>query len=409
MFRKILIANRGEIAVRIIRACREMGIATVAVYSQADADALPTRIADEAVCVGPPPTRESYTHTANLLSAALITGAEAIHPGYGFLAENSAFAEACEACGLKFIGPRPAAIEQMGDKASARALITRQGVPILPGSEPIQSEQDALRAAAEIGFPIMIKAAAGGGGKGMRSVHTEEELLHGIGLAQAEAGAAFGNPAVYLERFLPEPRHVEIQIIADSRGSVVHLGERDCSIQTLRHQKMVEESPCLVLTPELRAAMGEAAVRGAAAVGYEGAGTVEFLLDGDRFYFMEMNTRIQVEHPVTEAVTGRDLIREQIRVAAGLPLSFSQTEVELQGHAIEVRLTAEDPDRNFAPSPGKITHLCLPGGYGVRVDTHIYAGYTVPPNYDSLLAKIIAWGGNRGEAIARMIRCLSEL
>jgi acetyl-CoA carboxylase biotin carboxylase subunit len=409
MFKKVLIANRGEIAVRVIRACRELGIATVAVYSQADQECLHTQIADEAVCVGPPPTRESYTNVANIISAALITGAEAIHPGYGFLSENASFAEACEACGLQFIGPHPDAIERMGDKATARALMRESGVPVVPGSgDVIQSEQDAFRAAEAVGYPLMVKATAGGGGKGMRVVHAEPELLSSLKMAQTEAAAAFGNPGVYLERYIPEPRHVEIQVMADHHGQVVHLGERDCSIQTMRHQKMVEESPCTALSPELRAAMGEAAVRAAQAVSYRGAGTIEFLLDGDQFYFMEMNTRIQVEHPVTELVTGIDLVKEQIRVAAGEPLSFSQDDVKIQGHAIEVRLTAEDPERNFAPSAGKITQLMLPGGFGVRVDTHIYGGYTVPPYYDSLLAKLLVYGKTRQEAIDRMARCLEE-
>ena len=410
MFRKVLIANRGEIAVRVIRACRELGISTVAVYSQADQDCLHTRMADEAVCVGPPPTRESYTNVANIISAALITGAEAIHPGYCFLAENASFAEACEACGLVFIGPPPNAIEQMGDKATARALMRRHGVPVVPGSGDIlQNEQDSLRAAESVGYPLMIKATAGGGGKGMRVVHDESDLLTSIKMAQTEAAAAFGNPGVYLERFMQEPRHVEIQVMADGHGNVVHLGERDCSVQTERHQKMIEEAPCVALTPELRDAMGEAAVRAAQAVDYRGAGTIEFLLDGREFYFMEMNTRIQVEHPVTEAVTGIDLVKEQIRVAAGESLSFRQRDVHIEGHAIEVRITAEDPDRNFTPSAGKITHLVLPGGFGVRVDTHVYAGYAVPPYYDSLLCKVIAWGRDRPEAIDRMARCLDEM
>ena len=410
MFKKVLIANRGEIAVRIIRACRELGIGTVAVYSLADQDCLHTRMADEAVCVGPPPTRDSYMNVANVISAALITDSEAVHPGYGFLAENAAFAEACEAHHLTFIGPSPEAIEQMGDKAVARSTMLSHQVPIIPGTaEILDNEQDAYKAAELVGFPLIVKAAAGGGGKGMRVVHTGDELDSSVKMAQAEAAAAFGSPGVYVERYLLEPRHVEIQVMADGYGTVVHLGERDCSIQTLRHQKMVEEAPCLALTPETRAAMGDAAVRAARAVDYEGAGTVEFLLEGDgRFYFMEMNTRIQVEHPVTESVTGIDLVKEQIRVAAGDRLSFSQEDVRFSGHAIEVRLTAEDPDRGFTPSAGTITHLVLPGGFGVRVDTHVYAGYTLPPFYDSLLGKIIAWGRDREEAISRMTRCLDE-
>jgi acetyl-CoA carboxylase biotin carboxylase subunit len=410
MFKRILVANRGEIAVRIIRACRELGIETVAVYSQADQDCLHTRMADEAVCIGPPPTRESYTHLANIISAGLITGADAVHPGYGFLAENASFAEACEACGIVFIGPTPDAILKMGDKATARSIARENGVPIVPGSgDVVEDEQDAYRAAEETGYPLMIKATAGGGGKGMRVVLSEEDLLSSVKMAQNEAAAAFGNPGVYFERYIQEPRHVEIQVMADHHGTVTHLGERDCSVQTERHQKMVEEAPCVALTPELRAAMGEAAVRAAQAVGYRGAGTIEFLLEEDRFYFMEMNTRIQVEHPVTESVTGIDLVKEQIRVASGEQLSYRQEDVGFRGHAIEVRITAEDPERNFAPSPGKITHLVLPGGFGVRVDTHVYAGYTIPPHYDSLLCKIIAWGRDRGEAISRMTRCLDEM
>ncbi len=410
-FKKVLIANRGEIAVRVIRACRELGIATVAVYSQADADCLHTRMADEAVCIGPPATRDSYTHVANIISAALLADAEAIHPGYGFLAENASFAEACEACGLVFIGPRPDAINKMGDKATALALSRGNGVPIVPGSGGIiQGEAEAFRAAEEIGYPVMIKATAGGGGKGMRVVYAESELASEIKAAQNEALAAFGNPGVYMERFVERPRHVEIQLMADHHGNVVHLGERDCSIQTPRHQKMVEEAPSIALSPDLRQRMGEAAVRAARAVEYRGAGTVEFLLDGEEFYFMEMNTRIQVEHPVTETVTGIDLVKEQIRVAADQPLSFRQEDVRISGHAIEIRLTAEDPDpaKGFAPRAGKIQHLVLPGGFGVRVDTHIYAGYTVPPYYDSLLAKIIVWGRDREEALIRARRCLDE-
>ncbi|MFN3649680.1 MAG: acetyl-CoA carboxylase biotin carboxylase subunit [Armatimonadota bacterium] len=408
MFKKVLIANRGEIAVRVIRACRELGISTVAVYSQADETSLHVRLADEAVCIGPAPTRESYTHVANILSAALITGAEAIHPGYGFLSENAAFAEACEACGLVFIGPTPHAISQMGDKATARALSQKNKVPTVPGSGVVEGEEEILASAARVGLPLMVKATAGGGGKGMRIVQTEDELLSSVKTAQAEAAAAFGNPGVYFERYLPEPRHVEIQVMADTHGNVVHLGERDCSIQTARHQKMVEEAPSVALTPELRSAMGQAAVRAAQAVNYRGAGTVEFLLDGSNFYFMEMNTRIQVEHPVTEMVTGIDLVREQLRVAAGERLSFRQEDVQIRGHAIEIRLTAEDPDRGFQPSAGQITHLVLPGGFGVRVDSHAYAGYSVPPYYDSLIGKIIVWGENREAALARAERCLAE-
>jgi acetyl-CoA carboxylase biotin carboxylase subunit len=411
MFKKILIANRGEIAVRVIRACRELGIATVAVYSQADQDSLHTRMADEAVCVGPPRTGESYTNVGNIISAAMITRADAIHPGYGFLAENSSFAEACEACGLVFIGPLPSSIDSMGDKAAALRLMRETGVPIVPGSgQVLESEQDAYLAARTIGFPLMIKASAGGGGKGMRIVHEEGELASSVKMAQTEAAAAFGNPAVYMERYIQEPRHIEIQVMADQHGNVVHLGERECTIQTPRHQKMLEEAPSVALTAALRDAMGQAAVKAARAVNYRGAGTLEFLLDGNQFYFMEMNTRIQVEHPVTESITGFDLVKEQIRVAAGHRLSFRQEDVHINGHALEVRLTAEDPysKPEFSPAAGTIERLELPGGFGVRVDTHLYPGYTVPPYYDSLLAKIIAWGRNREEAIDRMSRCLAE-
>jgi acetyl-CoA carboxylase, biotin carboxylase subunit len=409
MFKKLLIANRGEIAVRIIRACRELGVATVAVYSQADQDCLHTRMADEAVCIGPPRTGESYTNVGNIISAALITGAEAIHPGYGFLAENAGFAEACDACGLVFVGPLPHAIESMGDKATALRLMREHGVPIVPGSgEIVQTEQEAYKAADLIGYPLIIKASAGGGGKGMRVVHDEADLLDSLKMAQTEAAAAFGNPAVYIERYIQDPRHVEIQVMADHHGNVVHLGERDCSIQTERHQKMIEEAPCPVLTGDIRRQMGDAAVRAAQAVNYRGAGTLEFLLDGDRFYFMEMNTRIQVEHPVTEMVTGVDLVKEQIRVAYGLPLSVRQEDVRIRGHAIEVRITAENPQTKFSPNAGQIGTLTLPGGIGVRVDTHVYGGYTVPPYYDSLLAKVVVWGRDREEATARMTRALDE-
>jgi acetyl-CoA carboxylase biotin carboxylase subunit len=411
MFKKVLIANRGEIAVRVIRACRELGIQTVAVYSQADQDCLHTRMADEAVCVGPPRTSESYTNVGNIISAALITGAEAIHPGYGFLAENSSFAEACDACGLTFIGPLPMAIEQMGDKAAALRLMKANNVPTIPGSDGVvETEQDAYAAAEAVGYPLIIKATAGGGGKGMRVVHDESELLSSLKMAQAEAAAAFGNPSVYVERYLQEPRHIEIQVMADHHGNVIHLGERECSIQTPRHQKMIEEAPSVALTPELRAEMGAAAVRACKAVNYRGAGTLEFLVEAGKFYFMEMNTRIQVEHPVTESITGVDLVKEQIYDAAGQRLSCRQEDIQIRGHAIEVRLTAENPGPklDFTPNAGPIRHLVLPGGFGVRVDTHIYAGYNVPPYYDSLLAKIIVWGRDRTEAIDRMARCLAE-
>ena len=411
MFRKVLIANRGEIAIRIIRACRELGVETVAVYSEADAEALHTRMADEAVCVGPPAPRESYNNQANVLSAAVITEADAVHPGYGFLAENAAFAEACAHAGLRFIGPSPESIQQMGDEAAARMLMKEHGVPILPGTEgAIRNEQQAVRAAGEVGFPLMVKAAAGGGGKGMRIVHEEAEFQNALNMAQAEAAAAFGNADVYLERYLEQSRHVEFQILADAAGEVIHLGERECSIQTARHQKMIEEAPCVALSPELREEMGQAAVRAARAANYENAGTVEFLLDGQgNYYFIEMNTRIQVEHPVTEWITGVDLIKAQIRIAAGEPLGLTQDDIQPRGHCIEARVTAEDPENDFAPSAGQVTELELPGGFGVRVDTLLFPSYTVPSYYDSLLCKITAWGADRDAAIQRMQRCLSEL
>ena len=409
MFSKILIANRGEIAVRIIRACRELGVSTVAVYSQADADALHVQLADEAVCIGPPPASQSYLQVPRILSAAEITGAEAIHPGYGFLAENPHFAEVCEACGIRFIGPSSQSIQLMGDKAAARRMAAAHGVPVLPGSEePVRDLDEARRIARGIGFPLIIKASAGGGGKGMRVVTDPEGVEAALAMAGAEAAAAFGNAAVYLERFLPDPRHVEIQVLLDAHGQGVHLGERDCSIQR-RHQKLLEESPSPALTAALRQAMGEAALRVARAAGYQNAGTVEFLLDGEgRFYFMEMNTRIQVEHPVTEMVTGVDLVKSQVRVTAAEPLSLSQADLEVRGHSLECRINAEDPDR-FLPSPGKLTNLRLPGGPGVRVDSHAYVGYVVPPFYDSLLGKLVTHGQDRGEAIGRMQRALDEM
>jgi len=411
MFKKILIANRGEIAVRIIRACREMKIATVAAYSQADADSLHVRLADESVCVGPPASKDSYLNAPNIISAAVITGADAIHPGYGYFSEVPSFAEACEACNIKFIGPNPSCIEKMGDKAKAREIMQSAGVPVIPGTKGVlHNEQEAFKTAAKMGYPTMIKAAAGGGGKGIRLVQNEEELGRVLKVAQAEAEAAFGNPDVYMEKFLEEPRHIEVQVLADQHGHVIHLGERDCSIQNGRHQKMLEEAPSVAVSPTLRSKIGDAAVHAAKAVGYTNAGTVEFLMDAEsNFYFMEMNTRIQVEHPVTELVTGIDLVKEQIRIAAGEKLSIGQKDVHVNGHAIECRITAEDPERDFAPSSGRIDGLVLPGGLGVRVDTHIYSGYVVPPYYDSLLAKLIAWGTDRIEAINRMTRCLSEL
>jgi acetyl-CoA carboxylase biotin carboxylase subunit len=409
VFKKILVANRGEIAVRVIRACHEMGIQAVAIYSQADEACLHVRLADEAVCVGPPPTRESYMSVANVIMAATITGCDAIHPGYGFLAENPSFAEACEAVGLKFIGPPAPVIERMGHKSEAREAMQEAGVAIIPGSAGvIQNETDAGRAAEEIGYPLIVKAAAGGGGKGMRIVQNEEGLLPALRIAQAESAAAFGSPELYLEKYIEEPRHVEMQVLADEHGHVIHLGERDCSIQK-RHQKLLEESPSPGLNTELRQKMGETAVRAAQAIGYRNAGTIEFLVDRDgSFYFMEMNTRIQVEHPVTESVTGIDLLKQQIRIAAGEPLRLRQEDVKLRGHAIECRVTAEDAERNFAPCAGLVESVVLPGGFGVRVDTHLYPGYQIPTYYDSLLAKLVVWAEDRREAIARMSRALSE-
>jgi acetyl-CoA carboxylase, biotin carboxylase subunit len=409
MFTKVLIANRGEIALRVIRACRELGIQTVAVYSEADRESLHVRFADDDVCIGPAPSRSSYLNIPRIIAAAEITGADAIHPGYGFLAENAEFAEICKASNITFIGPTAEQIRQMGDKASARRLAKEAGVPTVPGSEGILTDvEEALPLAEEIGFPVIIKATAGGGGKGMRIAHDGDQFTQLFGLAQNEALSAFGNGDVYVEKYLERPRHVEIQVIGDQHGRVIHLGERDCSVQR-RHQKLIEESPSPALTSELRQQMGDAAVALAAAIGYVGAGTIEFLLDADgSFYFMEMNTRIQVEHPVTEMVTGFDLVKEQIRVAAGDPLSFPARLTGLRGHAIECRINAEDPSRNFQPSPGLITAYHPPGGPGVRIDTHVYAGYRVPPHYDSLLAKVIVHGRDRAEALARMGQALDS-
>ena len=409
MFQKVLIANRGEIAVRVIRACRELGIGTVAVYSDADREALHVKLADEAYCIGPKASKESYLSIANIMSVATKVGADAIHPGYGFLAENADFAEICAACNITFIGPDPEAIIKMGDKSTAKETMKAAGVPTVPGTDGLVEDiSEAIRTANEIGYPVMVKATAGGGGRGMRVAVDDEDLEKAIRQAQNEAKTAFGNPGVYLEKFVEGPRHVEIQIMADKHGNVVYLGERDCSIQR-RHQKLIEEAPSPALSPELRAQMGEAAVAAARAVNYHGAGTVEFLLDKHgKFYFMEMNTRIQVEHPVTELVTGYDLIKEQIMVAAGLPLSFTQDEVVLDGWAIECRINAENPAKNFMPSPGQITQYLPPGGFGVRVDSAAYAGYVIPPYYDSMIAKLIVWGKDRNEAIARMKRALDE-
>jgi acetyl-CoA carboxylase, biotin carboxylase subunit len=402
MFKKVLIANRGEIALRVIRACKELGIQTVAVYSEADRESLPVRFADDDVCIGPAPSRDSYLKIPRLIAAAEITGADAIHPGYGFLAENAEFAETCVASNIAFIGPTPAQIRVMGDKAAARAAMAAAGVPIIPGTPgPVDDVDEALAFARTIGFPVIIKAAAGGGGKGMRVARDPDDFARSFQLARSEALSAFGSGEVYVEKYLARPRHIEFQILGDTHGHVIHLGERDCSVQR-RHQKLIEEAPSPAVGPELRARMGDAAVRGAKSIDYVGAGTVEMLLDEDgSFYFMEMNTRIQVEHPVTEMLTGVDLVKEQIRVAAGLPLRET-TLPPLRGHVIECRVNAEDPARNFQPSPGRIVAFHPPGGPGVRLDSHVYAGYTVPPYYDSLLAKVICEGRDRDEAIRRM-------
>ncbi len=411
MFKKILIANRGEIAVRIIRACKELKIKTVAVYSTADAGSLHVKWADEAVCIGPPPPKDSYLHSLNIISAALITGADAIHPGIGFLSERPTFAEACEAHGLKFIGPSAAAMDRMGDKAEARETMRLAKVPVIPGTMgAISSEHEAIAFALKVGYPVLIKASLGGGGRGIRLVHNDEELPRQLDLARNEALSSFGNPDVYMEKFLEEPRHIEVQVFGDEHGHVVHLGERECSIQNHRHQKVLEEAPAANLTPSQRNRIGDAAVNAAKAIGYANAGTVEFLMDkkGD-FYFLEMNKRLQVEHCITEMVTGIDIVKLQIAIASGEKLPFTQKEVKWEGHAIECRINAEDPDKNFIPSAGKIERVVLPGGLGVRVDTHIVAGNEVPPYYDPLLAKVIAWGKNRPEAISRMQRCLSEM
>ena len=408
MFKKILIANRGEIALRIIRACKEMGIKTVAVHSTADAHSLHVRFADQSVCIGPPKSADSYLHVPSIISAAEITDAEAIHPGYGFLAENASFAEVCNSAGIKFIGPSPESIKLMGDKARARETAKKAGVPILPGSEGVITEEaDAVALSRELGFPVIIKAVAGGGGKGMRVVMEESEFASAFVMAQSEALAAFGNADVYVEKYITMPRHIEVQIIADDKGTTVSLGERECSIQR-RHQKLIEEAPSVIVDGPLRKQMGDMAVALARSVKYRNAGTIEFLMDENRnFYFMEMNTRIQVEHPVTEMVTGVDLVKEQIRVAAGLPLSFTQDEIKVTGHSIECRVNAEDPEK-FTPSPGTITAYNPPGGPGVRVDTAAYTQYVIPPFYDSMIAKLIVYAATREEAILRMNRALDE-
>ena len=408
MIEKVLIANRGEIALRIIRACMELDIPTVAVYSQADADSLHVKLADEAYCIGPPPSQRSYLHIPALISTAVVTGADAIHPGYGFLAENANFAEICADHRIKFIGPSVRAITNMGDKSSARETMRAAGVPVVPGSNGlVSSEVEAFRIAKEIGFPVIVKATAGGGGRGMRVAQNSQQLGAALTSARSEAAASFGDGGIYVEKYLKPIRHVEIQVLADQFGNTIHLGERDCSVQR-RHQKLIEETPSPALTPELRQKMGDAAVRAAKEINYEGAGTVEFILAGDEFYFMEMNTRIQVEHPVTEACTGIDLIKEQIRIAAGEKLSVSQEDIQFRGHSIECRINAEDSERGFLPSPGRIDAYITPGGPGVRVDSHCYPGYMIPPFYDSLVSKLVVWGRDRQEAIQRMQRALDE-
>jgi acetyl-CoA carboxylase biotin carboxylase subunit len=409
MFSKILIANRGEIALRIIRACRELGIRTVAVFSEADRNSLHVRFADEAICIGQAASANSYLNIPAIISAAEITDVEAIHPGYGFLAENPHFAEICESCKITFIGPTPENIRLMGDKMAARSTMQKAGLPIIPGSrDAIKNKEEALKVAKAIGYPVIIKAAAGGGGKGMRICHNDLTLISSLMTAQAEAEANFGNSSVYIEKYVEKPRHIEIQILADKYGHLLHLGERDCSIQR-RHQKLLEESPSPAVDEKLRRRLGEAALKGIKAVGYVSTGTIEFLLDSrNNFYFMEMNTRIQVEHPVTEMVTGMDLIKEQMRVAAGEKIRLKQEDIRIRGAAIECRINAEDPENNFMPCPGKIDSLILPGGPGVRVDTHIYAGYEISPYYDSLVAKLITYDRNRQEAIKKMSRALHE-
>ena len=407
MFKKILIANRGEIALRVIRTCREMGIKTVAVYSTADRESLHVRFADEAVCIGNAPSKDSYLNIPRIISAAEITGADAIHPGYGFLSERAEFSSICHEYGIKFIGPTPAMIESMGDKITAKETMKKAGVPCIPGSDGLlESMEEGLKLSKEIGYPVIIKATAGGGGKGMRIINDESEFQKAWDDAKRESGAAFGNDGMYLEKFVEEPRHIEIQVVGDQYGKVCHLSERDCSIQR-RHQKLLEETPSPAVSQELREEMGAAAIKGAKAINYEGAGTVEFLVDKHgKFYFMEMNTRIQVEHPITEEVTDYDLIKEQIKVAAGVPISGKNYFPNL--FAMECRINAEDPANGFRPSPGKITHLHMPGGHGVRIDSHVYAGYTIPPNYDSMIAKLIVSGQSREEVITRMKRALQE-
>jgi acetyl-CoA carboxylase biotin carboxylase subunit len=409
MFKKILIANRGEIAVRIIRACNEMGIRTVAVYSEADKEALHIQMADEAVCIGPAKSKDSYLNMQNILSATVLTGAEAIHPGYGFLSENSKFAQMCEECNIKYIGPNSQNIDNMGNKLKAREIMIKAGVPVVPGScGAVESEADALMEAKKIGYPVMIKASAGGGGRGIRVVSKVEDLISAYNTARAEAKTNFGDDTMYMEKFIEEPRHIEFQILADEHENVIHLGERDCSIQR-RNQKLIEEAPGAVMTEELRKQMGEVAVKAARSINYKNAGTIEFLLDKHgKYYFMEMNTRIQVEHPITEMITGVDLIKAQIEIASGQVLPYKQEDIKIEGHAIECRINAENPSKNFMPSPGEIKSLHLPGGYGVRIDSAAYQGYKIPPIYDSMIGKLIVHGKDRKEALCKMRRALGE-
>jgi len=409
LFKKVLIANRGEIAVRVIRACKELDIPTVAIYSEADVEALHTKLADEAICIGPAQSHRSYLNIPNIISAAEVTGADAIHPGYGFLAENPQFADICRSCHIMFIGPVAEAIEAMGHKSEARRRMVEAGIPVTPGTiGSVSGDKEALIEAEKIGYPVMIKASAGGGGRGMRIAQNEKELVKFLRMAQSEAKAAFGNDDVYMEKYVARPRHIEFQILADGHGNIIHLGDRDCSIQR-RHQKLIEESPSPSISADKRKEMGEVAVRAAQAVGYTSAGTIEFLVEPDgSYYFMEMNTRVQVEHPVTEMVTGVDIIKEQIRIAAGEKLSYTQDDIKQNGHAIEFRINAEDPSRDFMPAGGRVTLYNPPGGPGVRVDSHLYTGYDVPNYYDSLLAKLIVWGKDRNEAISRGRRALEE-
>ncbi|MHB9130093.1 MAG: acetyl-CoA carboxylase biotin carboxylase subunit [Armatimonadota bacterium] len=411
MFEKILVANRGEIAVRIIRACRELGIPTVAVYSQADANSLHVKMAEESVCIGPPQNRDSYLNIPNIVTAAMMTGCDAVHPGYGNLSETVAFAENCEIAGIKFIGPRPVTIEKMQDKAQAKQMVAKAGVPVIPGTDGVlANEAEGLKLARKFGYPVMIKAAAGGGGRGIRIVRNDEEFIRNLPMAMAEAQASFGRPEVYMEKYIEEPRHIEVQILGDEHGNVVHLGERDCTVQKRSHQKLIEESPSVAITPQMRQKIGDYAVKAAKAIGYVNAGTMEFLLDkNSKVYFMEINTRIQVEHCVTEMVTGIDLLKQQIHVANGQKLPFAQKDIQIQGHAIECRVNAEDPNRKMMACAGVVKNYLPPGGPGVRVDSHLYPGYEIPAYYDSLLAKVICWGQDRTEAINRMKRALSEM